>query len=203
MLGTSLLFSMIPDKKQRYMFAGMAVVFALFIKNFTVGLVIYWITTNLWTIGQQALIKSTMGHHFPHLQTSPKVTTKSSRRQVPRARVASTQPRRAAAIRQRTPAARSRVAAASVAVSSSERRRSESRPPVRRWPRLGGPRCTSSSVATRTSIGTRSSSRCLSEGERGVLGVGYEPVRVAAMLTVVPEARCPRGRRAAPIRSSP
>lgn len=28
----------------------------------------------------------------------------------------------------------------------------------------------------------------LSEGERGVLGVGYEPVRVAAMLTVVPEA---------------
>ena len=78
MLGTSLLFSMIPDKKQRYMFAGMAVVFALFIKNFTVGLVIYWITTNLWTIGQQALIKNTMGHHFPHLQTSPKVTTKSS-----------------------------------------------------------------------------------------------------------------------------
>ena len=28
----------------------------------------------------------------------------------------------------------------------------------------------------------------LSEGERGVLGVGYEPVRVRAMLTVVPEA---------------
>lgn len=29
----------------------------------------------------------------------------------------------------------------------------------------------------------------LSEGERGVLGVGYEPVRVAALLTVVPAAR--------------
>jgi YidC/Oxa1 family membrane protein insertase len=72
MLGTSLLFSLIPDKNQRYMFAGMAVVFSLFIKNFTVGLVIYWITTNLWTIGQQGLIKRTMGHRFPHLQTNAK-----------------------------------------------------------------------------------------------------------------------------------
>ena len=124
MLGTSLLFSLIPDKKQRYMFAGMAVVFALFIKNFTVGLVIYWITTNLWTIGQQGLIKSTMGHHFPHLQTSPKVTTKSSATGGPRARVASRR-RRAAAIRRRTPAVRSRVAGASAAENSSERRHSD------------------------------------------------------------------------------
>jgi YidC/Oxa1 family membrane protein insertase len=72
MLGSTLLFSFITDKQQRYLFAGMSVVFAFFIKGFTVGLVIYWITTNLWTIGQQGLIKKTMGNRFPHLQTQPK-----------------------------------------------------------------------------------------------------------------------------------
>jgi YidC/Oxa1 family membrane protein insertase len=71
MLGSTLLFSFMTDKNQKYMMAGVAVVFSVFIKNFTVGLVIYWVTTNLWTIGQQGLIKRTMGHHFPHLQTTP------------------------------------------------------------------------------------------------------------------------------------
>ncbi len=67
MLGSTLLFSFVQDKQQRYMFAAMSVFFVLFIIQVPAGVGIYWITTNLWTIAQQGLIKQTMGHHFPHL----------------------------------------------------------------------------------------------------------------------------------------
>jgi YidC/Oxa1 family membrane protein insertase len=68
MLGSTLLFSFVTDKQQKYMFAGMSVFFVFFIIRVPVGVGIYWITTNIWTIAQQGLIKQTMGHHFPHLQ---------------------------------------------------------------------------------------------------------------------------------------
>jgi YidC/Oxa1 family membrane protein insertase len=32
-------------------------VFVVFIINFEAGLILYWITTNVWTIGQQLLVK--------------------------------------------------------------------------------------------------------------------------------------------------
>jgi YidC/Oxa1 family membrane protein insertase len=32
-------------------------VFATFIVNFPAGLIVYWITTNVWTIGQQLLVR--------------------------------------------------------------------------------------------------------------------------------------------------
>jgi len=31
------------------------------IRNFPAGLIMYWITTNLWTIGQQSIIKKRLG----------------------------------------------------------------------------------------------------------------------------------------------
>jgi YidC/Oxa1 family membrane protein insertase len=68
MLGSTLLFSFATDARQKYMFAGMSVFFVFFILNVPVGVGIYWITTNIWTIAQQGIIKQTMGHHFPHLQ---------------------------------------------------------------------------------------------------------------------------------------
>jgi YidC/Oxa1 family membrane protein insertase len=68
MLGSTLLFSFATDNRQKYMFAGMSVFFVFFILQVPVGVGIYWITTNLWTIAQQGIIKETMGHHFPHLQ---------------------------------------------------------------------------------------------------------------------------------------
>ncbi len=67
MLGSTLLFSFVQDKQQRYMFAAMSIFFVFFIIQVPAGVGIYWITTNLWTIAQQGLIKQTMGHHFPHL----------------------------------------------------------------------------------------------------------------------------------------
>jgi YidC/Oxa1 family membrane protein insertase len=51
-LASTLLMSTTMDKKQRMLF--MVVPFAVipFVVNFPVGLMIYWVTTNLWTAGQ-------------------------------------------------------------------------------------------------------------------------------------------------------
>jgi YidC/Oxa1 family membrane protein insertase len=40
------------DKTQRYLFMIMPLVFVFVIARFPAGLVLYWVTTNLWTVGQ-------------------------------------------------------------------------------------------------------------------------------------------------------
>ena len=72
MLGSTLLFSFVQDHQQKYMFASMSVIFIPFILRVPAGVGIYWITTNLWTIGQQGIVKRTMGHHFPVVQKEEK-----------------------------------------------------------------------------------------------------------------------------------
>jgi YidC/Oxa1 family membrane protein insertase len=49
-----------PDPRQRYIFMAMPFLFVLFVINFPVGLMLYWITSNLWTVGQQAAIRRFM-----------------------------------------------------------------------------------------------------------------------------------------------
>jgi len=44
-------------KNQRIIFLALPFVFVLFIFNFPAGLIMYWITTNLWTVAQQQTIK--------------------------------------------------------------------------------------------------------------------------------------------------
>jgi YidC/Oxa1 family membrane protein insertase len=65
-LGSSLLM-MAPtaDKNQRYLMLALPFVFVLFVRTFPAGLLVYWITTNLWTVGQQYVIKRTIAHHPP------------------------------------------------------------------------------------------------------------------------------------------
>ena len=41
------------DKTQRQLMLVLPLFFVIFIINFPAGLIVYWITTNLWTIGQQ------------------------------------------------------------------------------------------------------------------------------------------------------
>ncbi|HEX8067433.1 MAG TPA: YidC/Oxa1 family membrane protein insertase [Thermoleophilaceae bacterium] len=57
-LGSSLV-TMInaQDKNQRRLMLALPFFFAFIIVNFQAGLVVYWITTNVWTIGQQLLVK--------------------------------------------------------------------------------------------------------------------------------------------------
>jgi YidC/Oxa1 family membrane protein insertase len=60
-IGTQLISGMVmamsADKSQRTMMFILPLVFVPFILNFPAGLILYWITTNVWTIGQQFAIK--------------------------------------------------------------------------------------------------------------------------------------------------
>ena len=45
------------DPTQRRIMLALPFVFVIFIINFEAGLIVYWITTNVWTIGQQLLVR--------------------------------------------------------------------------------------------------------------------------------------------------
>jgi len=64
MLGSTLLFSFVTDRQQKYMFAAMPIFFIPFVIGVPAGVMIYWITTNVWTMCQQGVIKRTMGHRL-------------------------------------------------------------------------------------------------------------------------------------------
>jgi YidC/Oxa1 family membrane protein insertase len=72
MLGSMLLFSFVQDRQQKFLFAGMSLVFIGFIIRVPAGVGLYWITTNIWTICQNGLVKRTMGHHFPVVEKQEK-----------------------------------------------------------------------------------------------------------------------------------
>jgi len=56
-LAASAVTAISADPMQRRIMLGMPFVFAVFIVNFPAGLIVYWITTNVWTIGQQLLVR--------------------------------------------------------------------------------------------------------------------------------------------------
>ena len=62
---SSLLMSVTADKNQRYIMIALPFVFVFFIKSFPAGLLVYWITTNLWTVGQQYFIRRSTGQLPP------------------------------------------------------------------------------------------------------------------------------------------
>ena len=54
---SGLVMAVTADKSQRTMMMVLPFIFVPFIISFPAGLVLYWITTNVWTIGQQYAIK--------------------------------------------------------------------------------------------------------------------------------------------------
>jgi YidC/Oxa1 family membrane protein insertase len=60
-LASSLLMSVSADPRQRYIFLALPFIFIPFIINFPAGLLVYWITTNVWTIVQQYIVRKTVG----------------------------------------------------------------------------------------------------------------------------------------------
>jgi YidC/Oxa1 family membrane protein insertase len=56
-LVSSLLTTATVDKNQRMLMLGLPFVFSIFIARFPAGLLVYWITTNLWTVGQQYIVR--------------------------------------------------------------------------------------------------------------------------------------------------
>jgi YidC/Oxa1 family membrane protein insertase len=59
--------SVTADKSQRTMMFVLPLVFVPFVISFPSGLIVYWITTNLWTIGQGITVNK--------LIPAPKVAT--------------------------------------------------------------------------------------------------------------------------------
>jgi YidC/Oxa1 family membrane protein insertase len=61
-LGSSLMMSSATmDPMQRRIMLFMPLVFVLFVIRFPAGVLVYWITTNLWTMGQQYIVKRRIG----------------------------------------------------------------------------------------------------------------------------------------------
>jgi YidC/Oxa1 family membrane protein insertase len=58
---SSVLMAVTADRNQRLIMIALPFVFVPFIQGFPAGLIVYWITTNLWTVGQQYLIRRTAG----------------------------------------------------------------------------------------------------------------------------------------------
>ena len=56
-LAASAVTAFSADPMQRRIMLALPFVFVVFIINFEAGLILYWITTNVWTIGQQLLVK--------------------------------------------------------------------------------------------------------------------------------------------------
>jgi YidC/Oxa1 family membrane protein insertase len=62
---STLLSATTADRTQRMIFLALPFVFVAFVINFPAGLLVYWITTNLWTIVQQAIIRRRLGPMTP------------------------------------------------------------------------------------------------------------------------------------------
>jgi YidC/Oxa1 family membrane protein insertase len=56
-LAASAVTAISADPTQRRIMFALPFVFVIFIINFQAGLIVYWITTNIWTIGQQLLVR--------------------------------------------------------------------------------------------------------------------------------------------------
>jgi len=56
-LAASAVTAISADPTQRRIMFALPFVFVIFIVNFQAGLIVYWITTNIWTIGQQLLVR--------------------------------------------------------------------------------------------------------------------------------------------------
>jgi len=69
-LASTLLMSTTTDRTQRMIFLALPFLFVAFVVRFPAGLLLYWITTNLWTIAQQAIIRKRLGPMRPPGQES-------------------------------------------------------------------------------------------------------------------------------------
>jgi YidC/Oxa1 family membrane protein insertase len=75
-LGSSLMMSgAMTDRTQRQIMLFMPLLFVVFVIRFPAGVLVYWITTNLWTIGQQYVVKRRIGPVRPATVGGPPPAT--------------------------------------------------------------------------------------------------------------------------------
>ncbi|MET0939403.1 MAG: YidC/Oxa1 family membrane protein insertase, partial [Gaiellaceae bacterium] len=80
-LASTYFMSATMERTQRYIFFALPFLFIPFIVNFKAGLVLYWATTNLWTVGQGIVTRRLV----PRTKVAPQ---KKSSRTPPRAETA-------------------------------------------------------------------------------------------------------------------
>ena len=192
-LSSSYFMSTTMQGAQRILLMVLPVLFVPFILNFPAGLMLYWLTTNLWTTGQGLVTRRLMPKPEPPEKRSSRTPAKDEPRE-PRpatARPARPPRRPRAGAASRWPARRGASSASGAAEARSDDREitveatgetvgeakwSALRELQRRVPGLDRD-------AIRFQV--------VSEGERGLLGVGYTPASVVATADVAG----PRGRR--------
>ncbi len=64
-LASTLIATATADPNQRRLMLVLPIIFVIILYRYPAGLLVYWITTNLWTIGQQFLIRRHMGAPAP------------------------------------------------------------------------------------------------------------------------------------------
>jgi len=69
-IGSTLIATATADPNQRRLMLLLPVVFVVILYRYPAGLLVYWITTNLWTVGQQALIRRHIGTPPPKVDTA-------------------------------------------------------------------------------------------------------------------------------------
>ena len=121
LVSTIMQSSTMTDKTQRYLMYALPFIFVVFVLNFPAGLLVYWITTNLWTIVQQAIVKKRLGPLRPPTDPDDGAPTAAADGSTGRLR----------------PATASAAAAPAVAVPA---RRSSPPPPPRRRKKRSGRR---------------------------------------------------------------
>jgi YidC/Oxa1 family membrane protein insertase len=77
----SILFTPMPDPRQKWIMLALPFIFILFIINatFPVGLLLYWVTTNLWTVGQGIVTRRL----FPKPEPPPKRSSRTPPKAAP------------------------------------------------------------------------------------------------------------------------
>ena len=72
-LASTFFMSTTMDPRQRYLFLALPFLFIFFVINFPIGLMLYWSTTNLWTVGQGLITRRLV----PKPQPPPKRTSRT------------------------------------------------------------------------------------------------------------------------------
>jgi YidC/Oxa1 family membrane protein insertase len=83
-MASTFFMSATADRTQRYLFMIMPLVFVFVIARFPAGLVLYWVTTNLWTVGQGLITR--------RLMPRPAAPEKRTSRTAPKAEPTDTEP---------------------------------------------------------------------------------------------------------------
>ena len=202
-LSSSYFMSTTMQGAQRILLMVLPVLFVPFILNFPAGLMLYWLTTNLWTTGQGLVTR--------RLMPKPAAAREAELAHAGEGRAGRGERQRRAGRRRQggraRPQARRRPAAAGEAQEGRRRdeamtERSPSRRRARRSARRSGAPSASSSGGCRASTATPIRFQVVSEGERGLLGVGYTPASVVATVDVPERSPLGGGRTPTPTRPS-